>query len=267
MKALTEAQAKDIRGLLQRPRMRSNQQQFVIEGPHLLEAALDKAPSLIVNVAFTAHAADRYAGLVGRCVRLGTPLFSISEKLASRLSDTEESQGIIAVLRMPQPEEDVEGNLALALDGIQDPGNVGTIIRTAAWFGVKSMLLGEGTADPFAPKVIRATQGAIFSVGLEPGVDLARRIAKLRFAGWKVLATTLSNGATSIYETTFAPKTLLLFGSEAHGIRAGLLPLTDGEIIIPRYGEGESLNVAISAAIVLAEAARQSGLGVDASSR
>ncbi len=259
MKALTEAQAKEIRGLLQRPRMRSNQGQFVIEGPHLLEAALDKAPALVVHIAFTAHAADRYTGLVGRCVRLGAPLFSISEKLAARLSDTEESQGIIAVLKMPEAEADLTGNVAIALDGVQDPGNVGTIIRTAAWFGVKSMLLGEGTADPFAPKVIRATQGAIFSVGLEPGVDLARRIAKLRFAGWKVLATTLSKGATSIYDTSFQPRTLLLFGSEAHGIRPGLLPLSDGEIVIPRYGEGESLNVAISAAIVLAEAARQSG--------
>ncbi|MDP4200849.1 MAG: RNA methyltransferase [Bacteroidota bacterium] len=257
MKPLTEAQAKEIRGLLTRPRMRSNQGQFIIEGPHLLEAALDKAPELIARIAITSHAAERFAGLLDRCIHHGAALYSISDKLASRLSDTEESQGILGVLRIPEPKIEASGDFALALDGVQDPGNVGTIIRTAAWFGVKSVFLGEGTADPYAPKVIRATQGAIFSVGLESGIDLSRRIAKLRFAGWKVFATMVSKHAKSIFDTEFPSKTLLVFGSEARGIRQGLLPLTDGEIVIPRYGEGESLNVAISAAIILAEATRQ----------
>jgi RNA methyltransferase, TrmH family len=257
MKALTEAQAKEMRALTRTAGIRAERKQFLIEGPHLLDSALDHAPQLFVQVAMTAHAAERYSHLLDRCVSRNIPCYSISEKLAQRASDTEESQGIFAMLRMPEPETDAVGDIAIALDGVQDPGNVGTIIRTAAWFGVKSVLLGQGTADPYAPKVVRATQGAIFSVGLEPGLDLARRIARLRTSGWRVLATTLSKNAQSLYCTTFDSKTILILGSEAHGIQPGLMTLVDGELVIPQIGEGDSLNVAISAAIILGEARRQ----------
>ena len=161
MKSITEAQAKDMRALTQRASIRAERKQFLVEGPHLLEAALEHAPHLLVQIAMTAHAAERYPHLLDRCNTVAC--YSMSEKLAARASDTEESQGVFAVLRTPEPEEDASGDIAIALDGVQDPGNVGTIIRTAAWFGVKSVLLGQGTADPFAPKVVRATQGAIFS--------------------------------------------------------------------------------------------------------
>lgn len=255
--ALTEAQAQVMRVLLRKASARLEKQQFVVEGPHLLQEALDHAPQLIQQVSVTANAESRYGLLLDRCVSLRVPCYSISDKLAERATDTEETQGVFAILRIPAAEDEASGDLAIALDSVQDPGNVGTIIRTAAWFGVKSVLLGEGSADAFAPKVVRATQGAIFTVGLETGVDLARRIAKLRFDGWRVLATTLSKKSTSLYETKFDSKTLLLFGSEAHGVRRGLLPLADGEIMIPRIGDGESLNVAVSAAVILAEVARQ----------
>src|SRR5207237_76763 len=141
--------------------------------------------------------------------------------------------------------------IVLALDAVQDPGNVGTIVRTAAWFGVRSLLLGVGTADVYAPKVIRSTQGAIFSVSMESLVDLVGRLKVLQNEGWKVIATVLDTGAHSIYEWRQDGKAILLLGSEAHGISPELIALSEECVMIPRYGEGESLNVATSAAIVL----------------
>jgi TrmH family RNA methyltransferase len=149
------------------------------------------------------------------------------------------------------------GNAMLALDGVQDPGNVGTIIRTAAWFGVQEILLGEGTADPYAPKVVRSTQGAIFDVMLEMSADLVKRLTDLRNAGWQILAATVEDGARSIFDLTFPERMIFLLGTEARGIRPELLELAGERIIIPRYGAGESLNVALSAAIILAEFRRR----------
>jgi TrmH family RNA methyltransferase len=253
MTALTEVQAKHIRELLRSARARREGGEFVIEGPHLLEVALEKAQQQIKLVAFTAEAARQYAPLAVRC----RDSRSIPEKLANRISDTEQSQGIFAVLKIPESTK-ASGDIVLALDAIQDPGNVGTIVRTAAWFGVKSILLGEGCADAFAPKVVRATQGAIFSVNLEEKVDLKRRLLSLQSEGYKIAATTLDAKAKSLYDINVSQRSILLLGSEAHGISQELLSIADTSIVIPRFGEGESLNVATSAAIILSEFCRRS---------
>jgi TrmH family RNA methyltransferase len=117
--------------------------------------------------------------------------------------------------------------------------------------------LGEGTADPYAPKVVRSTQGAFFDVNIEAGSDLIKRLPELRDAGWPILAATLEATAKPIYDIAFPTRKLLLFGTEARGIRPELLALADEQIIIPRYGAGESLNVAVSTAVVLAELRRR----------
>src|SRR3954462_6951156 len=128
MTALTEAQAKHIRELLRSARVRREAGEFVIEGPHLLEVALQKAPQQITFAAFTAEASAQYAGLLAKCREVR----SIPQKLASRISDTEEPQGIFAVLKIPDSRT-IVGDIVVALDSVQDPGNVGTIIRTATW--------------------------------------------------------------------------------------------------------------------------------------
>ena len=134
---------------------------------------------------------------------------------------------------------------------------MGTIIRSAAWFGVSNLLIGEGTADPYAPKVVRGTQGAIFDVNIDAVTDLTKRLTELRNAGWNILAATLADTAQSIFEISFPEKVILLFGTEARGIRPELLVLAGEQVVIPRYGAGESLNVALSAAIILAEFRRR----------
>ncbi len=171
------------------------------------------------------------------------------------ITNATEPQGWFAVLRMPRPST-LRGDVLLALDGVQDPGNVGTVIRTAAWFGIETILLGDGTADPFAPKVVRSTQGAIFDVGIESGVNLSKRLTTLRDSGRDIVAATLDPAAASVFEAAFPERCVLVFGTEVRGVRPEVLALASSQIIIPKYGVGESLNVAVSAAIVLAEMRR-----------
>jgi TrmH family RNA methyltransferase len=256
MQPLTELRANHIRGLLRDARARRGDSEFAIEGPHVLEAALEKAPKLILYAAFTQDAVARHGALFDRAESLGIEVHSLPAKLSLRISDTQEPQGIFAVARMPRLTQ-IRGNALIALDGVQDPGNVGTIIRTAAWFAVPNLLLGEGTADPYAPKVVRSTQGAIFDVSIDLVADLSKRLTELRTAGWHIYAATLEESATSIFEASFPERVVLLLGTEARGIRPELLALANEQITIPRYGAGESLNVAQSAAIMLAELRRR----------
>ena len=257
MTPLTDSQSKHIRELLRAASARREYNEFIIEGPHALEVALAKRPELIQQVIFTEAATERYPKLQISCFTKKIHLFSLPAKLASRISETEEPQGIFAVLKIPDRASSSIGDFALALDSVQDPGNVGTIIRTAAWFGVKSLIFGEGTADPYAPKVVRSTQGALFEVNIETKANLGERLKKLQSDGWKIVATTLESKARSLYNIPIPQKTVLLLGSEAHGVSDELLRIADDQIIIPRYGEGESLNVATSAAIILAEFRRR----------
>jgi len=256
MQPLTELRSKHIRELLNNPRARRGDSEFVIEGPHLIEAALEKAPKLILYLAVTEKAIERHPELLERAAALGLSCCAVSPKHAGRITNATEPQGWFAVLRMPRPVE-LRGDVVIALDGLQDPGNVGTIIRTAAWFGVETILLGNSTADPFAPKVVRSTQGAIFDVSLETGGNLVKRLSDLRTSGWEIVATTLDPAATSVFGTTFPNRCILLFGKEARGLSPELLEISNSRLVIPKFGSGESLNVAASAAIVLAELRRR----------
>ena len=260
MQTLTELRSKHIRELLNNPRARRGDSEFVVEGPHLIEAALEKAQKLILYIAVTQKAIERHPELLEHAESLGLSCFALSPNHAGRITNATEPQGWFAVLRMPRPSigahAELRGDVVIALDGLQDPGNVGTIIRTAAWFGVETILLGNSTADPFAPKVVRSTQGAIFDVSLETGINLSKRLTDLRASGRQIIATTLDSEATSVFDATFPERCVLLFGTEAHGIDPDLLPLASSRIVIPKYGIGESLNVAISAGIVLAEMRR-----------
>src|SRR5437868_3915230 len=129
---LTESQSKHFRELLRSASARRTSGEYVVEGPHLLEAAIEKAAKNIILVAFTEEAGNRYPDLITDCHRERLKTFSIPAKLASRISDTEEPQGIFAVLTIPKSGAQIEGDVVLALDGVQDPGNAGNIIRTAA---------------------------------------------------------------------------------------------------------------------------------------
>lgn len=257
---LARAHAEALRNLVREASDRNATSSFVIEGPHLVERAFETAPERIKEVIFTEEAFTANTAIVHRANRKKITCYQVSTKLAERISDTKTPQGIFAVVSMPKTTDDFPTKgILIALDGIQDPGNMGSIIRTAAWFGIRHIYMSEDCADPYSPKVLRATQGEIFSVLVGYRGELRKNLLYLQSKGFQIVGATLDPSACLLYKMSFAPNVVLVFGSEAHGISKAVLSVTDGQIIVPKFGEGESLNVATSVGIILSEVMRKRG--------
>ena len=247
---LTRAEVEEFRALL-RKEGRAAAGQFLLEGWRALAEAAD------AEVDCVAVRAD----LLGRPelepLRLrGVPIREVGERDARRISATEHSQGVVARVRMPRPDSAIfrPGDaLLLALDGVADPGNLGTILRTAAWFGARGVLLGRGCVDAFNDKVVRSTAGALFHVPMMHDVDLPAMLDEARAAGFQV-AVAAAEGAVDLPAWRPARRCAIVLGSEAQGASAAVRAAADIAVRVPRYGRGESLNVAIAAGILLAHA-------------
>ena len=228
----------------------------LIDGPHLVSCWLDgeyKPFQLVVSESGADKAEVR--GILQHHPRV--PLLSLKDNLFRELSGTQSPVGILAEIPIPPPPTP-EAALHSAsdwmlLDGIQDAGNVGSILRSAAAFGVTQIFLGEGCAAAWSPKVLRAAQGAHLSLAIHERADLAALLQV--FPGHK-LATVVDN-AQSIYEQGLNQRLLWLMGNEGQGVSPALVRLCDKSIIIPMTKASESLNVAAAAAVCLAETARQ----------
>lgn len=175
----------------------------------------------------------------------------ISPEVAKHLAETPTPQGIFAVMdrvvgTLP---EDFSGQYLL-LDGIQDPGNVGTLVRTADAAGIHQVVFGNGTADAFNPKVLRAMQGSQFHVNITTA-PLAGVIADLKAAAIPVYGTELNVNAKSYRDVAPSDQFALIVGNEGNGMDKALLAQTDTNLYIPIKGRAESLNVAIAAAVVM----------------
>ena len=169
------------------------------------------------------------------------------------IADTVTSQDIIAVAQIPShlPEIDLsKTNRVLCFESISDPGNLGTIIRTASWFGIDAIVLSNGSVDVYNPKVVRSSSGGIFKIPIISDVALIDFINKTRKAGFEIMAT-LPHGGKSIHEIKFPKKALLIFGSEAGGLSAPIISAADVLLSIPARRAAESLNLAISCSIIL----------------
>jgi RNA methyltransferase, TrmH family len=142
----------------------------------------------------------------------------------------------------------------LILDGISDPGNLGTIMRSAEWFGITQIFCSDDTVELYNPKVVQSSMGSIFRVSLVTG-NLNEIVAQLKLEDFKILGADMEG--TSIYHFKFPPKVALLMGSESHGIREGAAKLLDNVLAIPGEGKAESLNVAVATSVILAEMCRQ----------
>lgn len=237
-----------VRKLAQK-KFRNELKLFVAEGLRLCE----EVPPAQIEFGFYTReflSDERARLLVGRLKNLEEVPASTMEKL----SDTQTPQGILLVVRQrfSTLEEVTEKKIIAVLDGVQDPGNVGTILRTAAAFDCGVILL-DGSAEIFNPKVVRSSMGAIFHL---PIVKLSCE-EFLNLRGAEILAAAVDNSAEIYYRHDFSGKVAIVFGSEANGISEKILNVAR-KIFIPMSGHAESLNVATSAAIVLSEAVRQS---------
>ena len=251
---ISNAQLKLAQKLKQK-KYRSELGLFVAEGLRLCEMVTDF--NKIEFGFFTPEilSDERAKNLIAR-LREKTQMNEIPSVVFRKISDTQTPQGILLVVRQKifSLEEATKKNLIVALDGVQDPGNVGTISRTVEAFG-GSLILLEGSADIFNPKVVRSSMGAIFNL---PIVEMSRKnfLSSIKFCGAKIVAAALDSSAEIYFKHDFTKKTVVVFGNEGSGVSQEILKESK-KIFIPMSGMAESLNVATSAAIIISEFVRQ----------
>ncbi len=235
IKSLHQKQFRDENGL------------FIAEGEKLAEELLNSnhhTELIIVRESSN----NQITNLADRFAEKGVAVYIAPKHQFDQLCDTKSPQGIISVINSKEnPLDDTAP--VIVLDGIADPGNVGTIIRTADWFGYKQIVLGPNSADIYNPKTVRASMGSIFRLALHSTEDLSEFL-KTNFPKHKLYGADV-NGETSISKIKTKGLYGIVFGSEAHGISAELSKLVTNKFIIEGSGSAESLNVSIAVGISL----------------
>ncbi|MBQ9668774.1 MAG: RNA methyltransferase [Prevotella sp.] len=221
---------------------RRSEQAFVAEGPKVVGDLLDSGFTPL-----QIFATD------GWCDGRRDKSQRVSDDELRRLSFLQHPQDVLAVFRLPEvPKETPAGGLQLALDGVQDPGNLGTIIRIADWFGIDTVYCSEDTADAWSPKVVQATMGSIARVNI-----IYTKLTELIATAHVPVYGTLLDGR-NLYEEPLSADGIIVMGNEGNGISQEVRQLITHRLLIPRYHEGpESLNVAIATAITCAEFRRR----------
>jgi TrmH family RNA methyltransferase len=242
---------------LRRRRFRVEEGLYIVEGRRLVGEALQSGASVLTVIAtekFRTTAAG--AALAAAAGDRGIPVEAAAAKDLERIAETKTPQGVVGVLSRKEPDPallDAPG-LFLALDGVADPGNVGTLVRSADAFGARAVLAGPGTADFESGKVLRAAMGSTFHLPLFRTDDLPATLGRFT----PVLATTLDG--EDLYGLKFQPpSTVLVLGSEAHGVSREIAAAADRRVTIPCPGRAESLNVAMAGAVALAHLSRAGG--------
>lgn len=178
------------------------------------------------------------------------PTVLVPEHVMSAICDTKTPQGIAAIVRMR--EQHVTGRLLVALDGVQDPGNVGTILRTADAAGFEGVLLSDACADPYSPKVLRATMGSVFHLPAEITPTLPERLEALKQEGYAIISSEL-DGEPFYHHAPLPDKLVLVIGSEGNGVTDTVRKLATHRLKLPMRGRAESLNAAVAAGIMMYE--------------
>ena len=264
MEEITSASNSRVRRLVllrQKAKERRQSQSFVIEGERLV---LDAPTEQLEEVYITRAALDR----VGERIKpLEGKLILLSEDAMAKAADTISPQGILAVARQPQYVlQDLLGNralqgsrkppLLLILEDIQDPGNLGTMFRTAEAAGVTGILMSRGTVDVFNPKTVRSTMSSVFRMPFVVTEDFHGALRELQEKGIRLYAACLQESRSYDRETYLGPCGFLV-GNEGNGLTEETIRLADARIHIPMEGSIESLNAAMSAGILMYEALRQ----------
>jgi len=176
-----------------------------------------------------------------------------SQKETNEIKTTETFPGILAMVKKPifALNNFDQQSPIICLDGVKDPGNMGTIIRTADWFGIKNILLSEDCVDPYNEKVVRSTMGSIFRTQIVESKNLQHDLEALKKQQYIVVG--LQMNGESVFETELKKKTIFVFGSESHGISTEIQKLLDTSCTIPKVGQAESLNVGVAVGVVLAK--------------
>lgn len=233
---------------------------ILLDGEHLLEEALDSGVALD-TVAFAERMIDSRADhLVDRVLRAGANAVRVPDPVMAAISPVKAPAGIVAIGRARAASLDAALDaplpLVLLLDNIQDAGNVGAIVRTADACGATGIVAAAGTADPFGWKALRGAMGSTFRMPIAPGQSLEQALGRARERGLTIAAM-VPRGGTLLHATDLRRPLALLLGGEGRGLTESAIAAADVRITIPMRPPVESLNVAVTAALVLYEASRQ----------
>ncbi|MCF7823354.1 MAG: RNA methyltransferase [Candidatus Marinimicrobia bacterium] len=230
---------------LKQSKFRKQEGLFLLEGVRLCEEAFNSDLKLVACIT-----AKNFETL---SIPDAIPQFEASSTQIQQISDHPNPQGIILVAKIPEPQAlpaPKQGSILVAVDRISDPGNLGTILRTALWFGVTDILLGPDCVDPYNPKVVRASMGAIAGMNLHFTDNLVTSSREWKTANGEIAALHMSGTDLGKYQPEKG--LFLIIGSEAHGVSDQLLSVSTS-LSINKIGQGESLNAAMALGIALYE--------------
>lgn len=242
---------------LKQKKYRQQQGLFIAEGLRTVEEAVRYGA--VQSIFYTAIEDERTRAVLEEAAAKQVKLICVSEAVLKKIADTETPQGVIAVCEMGKSSvEDLlaTGQMLLVLDRVGDPGNIGTMLRTADAAGLGGLVLLKGSADIYAPKTVRASMGSLFHLPVVSGVSEAEFVSSARKAGYELLVTSL-DGADNLYKADLRGRLAFVMGNEANGVTDSLLEAADKRVFIPMQGRAESLNVAMAAGVVMFEALRQ----------
>ena len=239
-------------------KFRDEQNLFLIEGYRLCQEALQsdfKVETLLI------HSDSLSPQNLNEITKLAqyqqVEIFEIQQSEVKRLAETVNSQGVFCIVQQKKIELDTvlnkDNQLIVIISEGQDPGNVGTIIRTCDWFGITAIFLSKRTVELYNPKVIRSTMGSIFHVQIVEQVELDNLLPRLSQMGYHIFGTDV-NGQYNYNQTNYPRPLALVIGNENKGINNNLFKYFDRTIKIPSYGKAESLNMAIATSIIISRA-------------
>lgn len=249
---------------LKQKKYREEKGLFLVEGLRAVEEAVaygDVASLFVIS----GQESERQKKVLQQAAEKGVALYQVDEKIMHKISDTKTPQGIVAVVRMPpddlcrlQPAAGTAEDTApvLILDRIRDPGNVGTIIRTADAVGALGVILLAGSVDAYSPKVVRASMGSIFHLPLVQGIEPEAALTWCMRYGYTTAAASLTV-AEELYKVDLSQKMAFILGNEANGVSTALQETAAMRLYIPMPGKAESMNVAMAAGVILFESLRQ----------
>ena len=248
--------------LLNKKAFRERGRAFLAEGPQAVREALAE-PGVLTELFVTGQGRIRHPELTDQAVRQGAVVHEVSGEVMTELAQTITPQGVLAVCRfidIPLAKLLAAApRLVVVLAGVRDPGNAGTVLRTADGAGADGVVFAATSVDPYNSKCVRSSAGSLFHLPVVVGAELAAALAGLREAGLQILAA--DGSASRILDAPvggpdLAKPTAWMFGNEAWGLPGSLLEQADTAVAVPLYGKAESLNLAAAAAICLYASAR-----------
>ncbi|MFD0896186.1 TrmH family RNA methyltransferase [Loigolactobacillus binensis] len=246
MTLITSSKNELIKSLrkLTRKKNREEQQRYLLEGVHLVREAIKAQQKLIMLLATTDFQQVDW-------LPTDVPTYWLTPEVAQALGTTVTTQGIFAVLPLPVTTvPQTYTGTWLLLDGVQDPGNIGTMVRTADAAGLSGVVLGQGSADLYSAKVLRSMQGSHLHIPIYQG-ELTTWLQAFKAAQVPIFGSELNPAAVAFHQIPAQKNFALIMGNEGNGMQAALLAQTDQNLYIPIQGRAESLNVAIAAGILL----------------